>query len=89
MRVGLTGGVASGKSTVAAILAGLGAVVVDADLLAREVVEPGTPGLAAVADAFGPGVLAADGSLDRPALGAVVFARPGRPRGGWRRSCTR
>ena len=76
MRVGLTGGVASGKSTVAAILAGLGAVVVDADLLAREVVEPGTPGLAAVAEAFGPGVLADDGSLDRPALGAVVFADP-------------
>ena len=76
MRVGLTGGVASGKSTVAAILAGLGAVVVDADLLAREVVEPGTPGLAAVAEAFGPGVLADDGSLDRPALGGVVFADP-------------
>ncbi|QWZ09435.1 dephospho-CoA kinase, long form [Nocardioides panacis] len=76
MRVGLTGGVASGKSTVAAILAGLGAVVVDADLLAREVVEPGTPGLAAVVEAFGPGVLADDGSLDRPALGAVVFADP-------------
>jgi dephospho-CoA kinase len=76
MRVGLTGGVASGKSTVATILAGLGAVVVDADLLAREVVEPGTPGLAAVVDAFGAGVLAADGSLDRPALGAVVFADP-------------
>lgn len=76
MRVGLTGGVASGKSTVAAILAGLGAVVVDADLLAREVVEPGTPGLAAVVEAFGSGVLADDGSLDRPALGAVVFADP-------------
>ena len=75
MRVGLTGGVASGKSTVAAILAeSLGAVVVDADLLAREVVRPGTPGLAAVLEAFGPAVLAADGTLDRPALGAVVFA---------------
>ena len=74
MRVGLTGGVASGKSTVSAILAELGAVVVDADLLAREVVAPGTPGLAAVVAEFGDGVLGADGSLDRPALGAVVFA---------------
>jgi dephospho-CoA kinase len=74
MRVGLTGGVASGKSTVSAILAELGAVVVDADLLAREVVALGTPGLAAVVAEFGEGVLAADGSLDRPALGAVVFA---------------
>ena len=74
MRVGLTGGVASGKSTVASILAELGAVVVDADLLAREVVAPGTPGLAAVVAEFGDGVLGADGSLDRPALGAVVFA---------------
>ena len=73
MRVGLTGGVASGKSTVSAILAGLGAVVIDADLLAREVVAPGTDGLAAVVEAFGAGVLAADGSLDRPALGAIVF----------------
>jgi len=74
MRVGLTGGVASGKSTVAAILASLGAVVIDADRLAREVVEPGTPGLAAVVEEFGPGVLTGDGALDRPALGAVVFA---------------
>ena len=73
MRVGLTGGVASGKSTVAALLRELGAVVVDSDTLAREVVEPGTPGLAAVVEAFGPGVLTADGRLDRPALGAVVF----------------
>jgi dephospho-CoA kinase len=73
MRVGLTGGVASGKSTVAALLRELGAVVVDSDVLAREVVEPGTPGLAAVVEAFGPGVLTADGRLDRPALGAVVF----------------
>ena len=61
MRVGLTGGVASGKSTVAALLRELGAVVVDSDTLAREVVEPGTPGLAAVVEAFGPGVLTADG----------------------------
>jgi dephospho-CoA kinase len=73
MRVGLTGGVASGKSTVAALLRELGAVVVDSDVLAREVVEPGTPGLAAVVEAFGPEVLTADGRLDRPALGAVVF----------------
>jgi len=74
MRVGLTGGVASGKSTVAAILESLGAVVVDADQLAREVVQPGTPGLAAVLEAFGPDLLAGDGSLDRPALGKVVFS---------------
>lgn len=78
MRVGLTGGVASGKSTVSAVLRDLGAVVVDADALAREVVEPGTPGLAAVAAAFGPEVLADDGSLDRGRLGAVVFADPDR-----------
>ena len=74
MRVGLTGGVASGKSTVAAILAELGAVVIDADKLAREVVEPGTPGLAAVVEEFGQDVLGDDGGLDRAALGAVVFA---------------
>jgi len=81
MRVGLTGGVASGKSTVAALLRELGAVVVDSDVLAREVVEPGTPGLAAVVEAFGPGVLTADGRLDRPALGAVVFGdQPARRR---------
>jgi dephospho-CoA kinase len=77
MRVGLTGGVASGKSTVAQILADLGAVVIDSDVLAREVVEPGSPGLAAVVAAFGDEVLAADGTLDRPALGAVVFADEG------------
>lgn len=74
LRVGLTGGIASGKSTVSRLLADLGAVVVDADLLAREVVAPGTPGLAAVVEAFGDEVLSADGSLDRPALGAIVFA---------------
>ena len=73
MRVGLTGGVASGKSTVAALLAERGAVVVDSDVLAREVVEPGTPGLAAVVEAFGPEVLTADGTLDRPALGRQIF----------------
>jgi len=73
MRVGLTGGVASGKSTVSAILADLGAVVVDADLLAREVVAPGTDGLAEVVEAFGPGVLTTEGQLDRPAMGTIVF----------------
>ena len=73
LRLGLTGGIGSGKSTVSRVLASLGAVVVDADLVAREVVEPGTPGLAAVAAAFGQGVLRADGTLDREALGRVVF----------------
>ena len=76
MRVGLTGGIASGKSTVSKILAELGAVVIDADQLAREVVAGGTPGLAAVVEAFGPGVLTPAGELDRPALGAIVFADP-------------
>lgn len=80
LRVGLTGGIASGKSTVSALLAELGAVVIDADLLAREVVAPGTDGLAEVVETFGADVLAADGSLDRPALGAVVFADPDRRR---------
>lgn len=73
-RVGLTGGVASGKSTVSAMLAELGAVVVDADQLAREVVAPGTDGLARVVAEFGPQVLTGTGELDRAALGAVVFA---------------
>lgn len=73
LRVGLTGGIGAGKSTVARRLAGHGAVVLDADSLAREVVEPGTPGLAAVVEAFGPGVVLPDGGLDRPALGQVVF----------------
>lgn len=72
-RVGLTGGVAAGKSTVAAMLAELGAVVIDADALAREVVQRGTPGLAAVVEAFGEDVLGADGELDRPAMGRLVF----------------
>ena len=73
MRVGLTGGIGSGKSTVSALLADHGAIVIDYDVLAREVVEPGAPALAAIIDRFGPGVLLPDGSLDRPALGAVVF----------------
>jgi dephospho-CoA kinase len=71
--VGLTGGVASGKSTVSAMLEELGAVVVDADLLAREVVAPGTEGLSEVVAAFGRTVLTGDGELDRPAMGAIVF----------------
>ncbi|HEV7871125.1 MAG TPA: dephospho-CoA kinase [Modestobacter sp.] len=76
LRIGLTGGIGSGKSTVATLLAERGARVVDADRIAREVVAPGTPGLAAVVAEFGEGVVAADGSLDRPALAAVVFADP-------------
>lgn len=71
--MGLTGGIAAGKSTVARRLAQLGATVIDADLLARRVVEPGTPGMAAVCAAFGDSVLTDDGSLDRAALGALVF----------------
>ena len=76
LRIGLTGGIGSGKSTVSALLAERGAVVVDADRIAREVVEQGSAGLAAVVDEFGPEVLTADGALDRPALAAVVFADP-------------
>lgn len=76
IRVALTGGIGSGKSEVERLLSARGALVVDADQVAREVVEPGTPGLAAVAAEFGPSVLAADGSLDRSALAAVVFADP-------------
>jgi dephospho-CoA kinase len=71
--VGLTGGIGSGKSAVAARLAEHGAIVIDADTLAREAVAQGTEGLAEVVAAFGPGVLAADGGLDRPALGRLVF----------------
>ncbi|HLS76469.1 MAG TPA: dephospho-CoA kinase [Nocardia sp.] len=74
LRIGLTGGMGAGKSTVARILAERGAVIVDSDVIAREVVAPGTEGLAALAEAFGPGILAEDGSLDRPALAAVAFA---------------
>ena len=75
-RVGLTGGIASGKSTVAECLRDLGAVVVDHDGLARQVVEPGSSGLAEIVARFGAGVLQPDGSLDRGALGAVVFGDP-------------
>lgn len=71
--VGLTGGIGSGKSTVAKLLAARGAVVVDADVLARQVVEPGTPGFDAVVTRFGPSVVGADGGLNRPALAAMVF----------------
>lgn len=73
VRVGLTGGVGSGKSTVARLLAERGALVIDADAIAREVVEPGTPGLEGVVARFGPDILSADGSLDRAALAAIVF----------------
>ncbi|MCZ2828217.1 dephospho-CoA kinase [Modestobacter sp. VKM Ac-2986] len=76
LRIGLTGGIGSGKSTVAALLAERGAQVVDADRIAREVVEPGTPGLAAVVAEFGDGVLTADGALDRAALASIVFGDP-------------
>ena len=73
MLVGLTGGIGAGKSAVASLLASHGAVIVDADTVAREVVAPGTEGLAAVVAEFGDAVLRPDGSLDRPALGRVVF----------------
>ena len=76
LRIGLTGGIGSGKSTVAGLLAARGARIVDADRIAREVVEPGTPGLEAVVAAFGQEVLSPEGALDRPALAAVVFADP-------------
>jgi dephospho-CoA kinase len=74
LRVGLTGGIGSGKSEVSKRLAALGAVVVDADKAARAVVEPGTEGLARIVEAFGPGVLQEDGSLDRAKLAKIVFA---------------
>lgn len=76
LHLGLTGGIASGKSTVAAELARLGAVVVDADALSRAAVAIGSDGLAQVAAAFGPEVIAADGSMDRAAVGRLVFADP-------------
>jgi dephospho-CoA kinase len=76
LRVGLTGGIGSGKSTVGALLAEHGALVIDSDALAREVVAAGSTGLAAVVDAFGPEVLTATGELDRAAMGRRVFADP-------------
>jgi len=78
--VGLTGGIATGKSTVATMFRGLGAVIIDADVLAREVVEPGQPALAEIVEEFGPAMLQADGRLDRKALGAIVFASADRRR---------
>ncbi|MFJ4896251.1 dephospho-CoA kinase [Streptomyces sp. NPDC088727] len=74
LKVGLTGGIGAGKSEVSALLVGHGAVLVDADRIAREVVEPGTPGLAALVEEFGTGILAPDGTLDRPKLGSIVFS---------------
>ncbi|KOU36736.1 dephospho-CoA kinase [Streptomyces sp. WM6378] len=76
LKVGLTGGIGAGKSEVSRLLVSYGAVLIDADRIAREVVEPGTPGLAAVVEAFGPGILSADGTLDRPKLGGIVFSDP-------------
>ncbi|MFF3557009.1 dephospho-CoA kinase [Streptomyces tsukubensis] len=78
LSVGLTGGIGAGKSEVARLLESYGALRIDADRIAREVVEPGTEGLAAVVAEFGDGILRPDGSLDRPKLGAVVFADPDR-----------
>jgi dephospho-CoA kinase len=76
LKVGLTGGIGAGKSEVSRLLVERGAVLIDADRIAREVVAPGTPGLAAVVEAFGEDVLTADGGLDRPKLGSIVFADP-------------
>ena len=72
--VGLTGGIGAGKSTVAELLTERGAIIIDGDLIARQVVERGQPALAAIVERFGPGMLAPDGTLDRPALAAVAFA---------------
>jgi dephospho-CoA kinase len=80
LMVGLTGGIGAGKSAVAKRLAELGAVVIDSDALAREVVQPGTPGLAEIVEVFGPGVLGPDGALDRPALARLVFGDAGQRR---------
>ncbi|MBO7941261.1 dephospho-CoA kinase [Streptomyces sp. S9] len=76
LTVGLTGGIGAGKSEVSRLLVACGAVLIDADRIAREVVAPGTPGLAAVVEAFGAEVLTEDGGLDRPRLGSIVFADP-------------
>ncbi|MFR9675168.1 dephospho-CoA kinase [Streptomyces sp. TR02-1] len=74
LKVGLTGGIGAGKSEVSRLLASYGAVIVDADRIAREVVAPGTPGLDAVVAEFGPDVLTPDGTLDRPKLASLVFS---------------
>ncbi|RDG39196.1 dephospho-CoA kinase [Streptomyces corynorhini] len=73
LRLGLTGGIGAGKSEVSRLLTGYGAVLIDSDRIARDVVAPGTPGLAAVVAEFGPEVLTGSGALDRPKLGGVVF----------------
>ncbi|MEU0271265.1 dephospho-CoA kinase [Streptomyces sp. NPDC006307] len=78
LRVGLTGGIGAGKSEVSRLLVSYGAVLIDSDKIAREVVEPGTAGLAAVVEAFGPEILTPEGTLDRPRLGSIVFADPDR-----------
>ncbi|MEV6328105.1 dephospho-CoA kinase [Streptomyces sp. NPDC051909] len=78
LKVGLTGGIGAGKSEVSRLLVSYGAVLIDADRIAREVVEPGTPGLAAVVAEFGEGILTPEGTLDRPGLGAIVFGDPER-----------
>ncbi|MEV0448105.1 dephospho-CoA kinase [Streptomyces sp. NPDC050600] len=78
LKVGLTGGIGAGKSEVSRLLVSYGAVLIDADRIAREVVEPGTPGLAAVVAEFGPGILTPEGTLDRPRLGSIVFNDPER-----------
>lgn len=76
MNIGLTGGIATGKSTVSRLLAERGAAIIDADVIAREIMEPGHPVLAAVSERFGPGVLNADGTLNRKKLGEIVFSNP-------------
>ncbi|GAA2806774.1 dephospho-CoA kinase [Streptomyces showdoensis] len=78
LKVGLTGGIGAGKSEVSRLFVSYGAVLIDADRIAREVVEPGTPGLAAVVAEFGPGILTPEGTLDRPGLGSIVFTDPER-----------
>ncbi|MCT2194079.1 dephospho-CoA kinase [Paenibacillus sp. MB22_1] len=76
MNIGLTGGIATGKSTVSRLLAERGAAIIDADVIAREIMEPGHPVLAAVSERFGPGVLHPDGTLNRKKLGEIVFSNP-------------
>ncbi|MFL0555850.1 MULTISPECIES: dephospho-CoA kinase [Paenibacillus] len=76
MNIGLTGGIATGKSTVSRLLAERGAAIIDADVIAREIMEPEHPVLAAVSERFGPGVLNADGTLNRKKLGEIVFSNP-------------
>ena len=73
LRIGLTGGIGAGKSTVSATFSELGGIVVDGDVIAREVVEPGTEGLTRLVEAFGDGILSEDGALNRPALAAIAF----------------